>query len=287
VIDYDPHRWWSHFFDIEGSLVKEIAYRVGACALAALGASIAYHYHADVAIPGGPHALIGPALSLLLVFRTNSANDRYIEGRRLWGGIVNSSRNLRRKAHTMFAKEPETVERIVEWTIALAWATRGRLIEQKNLGPQSKLPADMQALMLSSGHPPTHAAQQLTTILQDARHRGVLTDHQLQMLDQDVQALIDLIGGCERILSTPLPYAYAVHLRRALVLYCGTLPFAIVDNFHEWTVLVSTMMAYILIGIEEIGTEIENPFGTSHNDLPLDRICTNLQVQLRDASNAP
>lgn len=287
MIDYDPHRWWSHFFDLEGSLVKEIAYRVGACALAALGASIAYHYHADVAIHGAPHALIGSALSLLLVFRTNSANDRYIEGRRLWGGIVNASRNLRRKAHTMFAAEPETVDKIVEWTVAFAWATRARLIDQKNLGPESKLPPDLQAQMLAAGHPPTFACHQITKILQGGKQRGVITDIQLQMLDNDVEEMIDLLGGCERILSTPLPYAYAVHLRRALVLYCGTLPFAIVDNFHEWTVLVATMMAYILIGIEEIGTEIENPFGTSHNDLPLERICTNLQTQLRDASNAP
>ncbi|MBA2542344.1 MAG: hypothetical protein H0V17_22065 [Deltaproteobacteria bacterium] len=286
MIDYDPHRWWSHFFDLEGSLVREIAYRVGVCALTAIGVSIAYHYHADVAIPGVPHALIGPVIGLLLVFRTNSANERYVEGRRLWGGITNSTRNLRRKSEQFFAAEPATVEAIIEWMVAFAWATRARLIEQKGVGTGCKLPIDQQDKALAAGHPPTYCASQLARILLDARQRGVITDIQHQMLDADVQALVDHLGGCERILSTPLPFAYAVHLRRALVLYCGSLPFALVDLFHEWTVVVGVVMAYILIGIEEIGTEIENPFGQRHNDLPLDRICTNLSLQLRDASNA-
>jgi putative membrane protein len=285
VIDYDPHRWWSHFFDLEGSLVKEIAYRVGVCALTAIGVSIAYHYHADVAISSLPHALVGSALGLLLVFRTNSANDRYLEGRRLWGGITNSTRNLRRKVERMLAAEPATVETVVEWMVAFAWATRAHLIHLKGCGTGSKLPVDVQVKMLEAGHPPTYAASELTRIFLDARQRGVINDFQHEMLDADVQSLVDLLGGCERILSTPLPFAYAVHLRRALVLYCGSLPFALVDAFHEWTVLVGVIIAYILIGIEEIGTEIENPFGQRHNDLPLDRICTNLSFQLRDPSN--
>jgi ion channel-forming bestrophin family protein len=287
VIDYDPHRWGSHFFDLKGSMVREIAYRVGICALISIGVSIAYHFHADVAINDKSHLLIGPALSLLLVFRTNSANDRYNEGRRMWGGIMNSSRNLRRKAHTMLAAEPATIDAIVEWTITFAWATRERLLNRKGLGPDPKLPAKELDAVVAASSPPTAVAAQISRILFDARVRGVISDHQLQMLDADVQALIDHLGGCERILTTPLPFAYAVHLRRALVMYCGSLPFALVDTFHEFTVLVSIFVAYILIGIEEIGTEIENPFEGGPNDLPLDRICTNIQTQLRDASNAP
>jgi ion channel-forming bestrophin family protein len=287
LIDYDPHHWRSHFFDIKGSMVREIAYRVGFCALVAIGVSIAYHYHAHISISERPHALVGPALALLLVFRTNSANDRYVEGRRLWGGIVNSSRNLRRKASELFPDDPATVDAIVEWTIAFAWSTRARLVDRKALGPSSKLSADDQALALAASHVPSATAAKLTELVAGARKRGAITDIQQQMLDADIQALIDHIGGCERILSTPLPFAYAVHLRRALILYCASLPFALVDNFHEWTVVVSVIVAYILIGIEEIGTEIEGPFGERHNDLPLDRICTNLEAQLRDPSNAP
>jgi putative membrane protein len=287
LIDYDPTHWRSHFFDIKGSMVREIAYRVGLCALVAAGVAVAYHYHADVAISDKPHSLVGPALALLLVFRTNSANDRYLEGRRLWGAIVNTSRNLRRKATELFPDDAAAVDLLVERTIAFVWATRARLVERRALGPASKLSSEEQATLLAAGHVPLAVAAKLTEVIADKRRAGAISDIQQQMLDADVQALIDHLGGCERIRSTPLPFAYAVHLRRALVLYCASLPFALVSAFHEWTVLVSLIVAYILIGIEEIGTEIEEPFGERHNDLPLDRICTNLQDQLRDPSNAP
>src|SRR5262249_43181915 len=163
---------WSHFFDLKGSMVREIAYRVGLCALISIGVSVSYHFHADVAINDKSHVLIGPALSLLLVFRTNSANDRYTEGRRIWGGIVNSSRTLRRKARTMLAAEPATVDAIVEWTIAFAWATRERLLGSKSMGPDSKLPVEVRAAALEASSPPTAAAAQISRLVFDARARG-------------------------------------------------------------------------------------------------------------------
>lgn len=287
VIEYDPHHWRSHFFDLRGSLVREIAYRVGLCGLTAVAVSIAYHYHEFGAIPDKAHAIVGPALALLLVFRTNTANDRYWEGRRLWGGIVNTTRNLRRKAEVLLATEPAMAARLVEWTVAWIWASRSHLVDEKSVGPATKLSAEDQARALAADHVPVFIAVQMTAIIGDARKRNVISDIQQQMLDADVQALIDHLGGCERIDSTPLPYAYAVHLRRALVLYCLTLPFALVAAFGEWTAVASIAVSYILIGIEEIGTEIEGPFGRRHNDLPLDRICNRLEANLRDLKNQP
>jgi ion channel-forming bestrophin family protein len=285
VIEYDPHRWRSHFFDLRGSLVLEIAYRVGMVGLAAVAVSIAYHYHTDVAISDKPHSLIGPALALLLVFRTNTANDRYWEGRRLWGGIVNTTRNLRRKVDTLLRDEPATASLITEWTVAWVYAARNHLVAEANIGPASQLPAEAQTRALAAQHIPVHIAAQMSDAIEAARRRGVLSDIQQQMLEADVGALIDLLGGCERIDTTPLPYAYAVHLRRALVLYCFTLPFALVNAFGEWTVLVSLIVSYVLLGIEEIGTEIEGPFGRRHNDLPLDALCQRLEANLRNPTN--
>jgi ion channel-forming bestrophin family protein len=285
LIDYSPHRWRSHFFDLHGSLVKEIAYRVGLVTLTAVFVAIAHHYHEDVAINGTPHALVGGALSLLLVFRTNTANDRYWEGRRLWGGVVNNARNLRRKADALFADDPVTAQALVDWSIAFTWAMRAHLVSEKSVGAASRLSAEDQARALAAAHVPVYCASKLTAIIADARRRNALSDIQQQMLDADVQALVDYLGGCERIDSTPLPFAYAVHLRRALVLYCATLPFALVSAFGEWTAVVSLFIAYILIGIEEIGTEIEGPFGRRHNDLPLDRICERLQANLTSPEN--
>ncbi len=99
-------------------------------------------------------------------------------------------------------------------------------------------------------------------------------------LDQNVQLLIDSLGACERIRKTPLPFAYVVHLRRALILYCFTLPFALVESFGWGTILATLLVAYIFFGIEEIGVEIEDPFGQDDNDLPLDRICATIEQNL-------
>ena len=103
----------------------------------------------------------------------------------------------------------------------------------------------------------------------------------MMTVDQNVQLLVDYVGGCERIHKTPLPFAYVVHLRRALIIYCFTLPFALITVFDWWTVLVTFFLAYTLLGIEEIGVEIEDPFGQDDNDLPLDRFCTTIEKDLR------
>ncbi len=261
-------------------MVREIAYRLLFCVCIAGAVSIVDHYWQPLAINGQPHALIAPALSLLLVFRTNAANDRFWEGRRLWGGVVNSTRNLRRKAEAMLPAA--TAAQLVEWSIAFAWSMRHRLVEEKGLGPDCRLPAEDQAAALAVAHVPVYCGRRLTTLIAEAKAAGQISDIQQQMLDSEVDELIDHLGGCERIDQTPLPFAYAVHLRRSLVLYCASLPFALVAVFHEWTFLVSLLISYVLIGIEEIGTEIEGPFGRRENDLPLDSICTRLAANLRE-----
>ena len=108
----------------------------------------------------------------------------------------------------------------------------------------------------------------------------MISDYVMTALDQNVQALIDYIGGCERIHKTPLPFAYMVHVRRRLVLYCIALPFALVSDFGWETIPVSTVVAYVFFGIEEIGVEIEDPFGLDDNDLPLESICQTIDGNL-------
>ncbi len=107
MIHYDPHKWLDHLFDIRGTLVREISYRVMACVVwAALVLSI-HNFVRPVGIGVTIHSLVGVALGLLLVFRTNASYDRFWEGRKLWGGIVNESRNLARTSTVFLADEPE------------------------------------------------------------------------------------------------------------------------------------------------------------------------------------
>ena len=96
-----------------------------------------------------------------------------------------------------------------------------------------------------------------------------------------MEQLTDYLGACERIQKTPLPFAYVVHLRRALLLYCFLLPLVLMEPFGWWTVPATFLLAYVFFGIEEIGVEIDGPFGQDENDLPLERFCEVVERDLR------
>ncbi len=284
---YDPHHWTSHLFDIEGSLVREILGRVSVTviwsAVIVVTDKLDLIPGANFEIPETAHSLIGAALGLLLVFRTNASYDRFWEGRKLWGGIVNETRNLVRQGSVWLRHEPMRLQRLILWTICYPYACRSRLRGEGGIGPATtELPPGEVADVLAAEHTPLAVAKKLTALLDEARRDGHLSDYTMIAADQNLQQLIDYIGGCERIHATPIPFAYAVHLRRALLVYCLTLPFALVAKWGWATVPATLCIAYILFGIEEIGVEIEDPFGVDENDLPLDAICAKIEATLRD-----
>lgn len=283
---YDPHRWTSHLFDIEGSMVREILVRVSVSVIwAAIVVALVLHepeYFRSFAIPSTAHALVGTALGLLLVFRTNSSYDRFWEGRKQWGGIVNECRNLARQASVWIA-DPILAQEIIDWTIAFPFATMQRLRKAPGMGTTlSRLSAAEVTQVGASQNVPLAIARIMTARLLTARQRELIDARQLMMLDQNVQLLVDYLGACDRIRSTPLPFAYAVHLRRVLIVYCLTLPLALIRDFGWGTVPATMLISYSLFGIEEIGVEIEDPFGLTTNDLPLESICEGIDCQLSE-----
>ncbi|MBX6312101.1 MAG: hypothetical protein IRY99_04160 [Isosphaeraceae bacterium] len=282
MIDYDPHHWRSHLLDIRGSMLREIAFRVVACVAWSAVVVMFHQLVWPVGRPSTVHTLIGVALGLLLVFRTNSSYDRYWEGRKLWGRIINESRNLARASRVLVGSRDRALhESIVLWTIAFAYAAMHGLRGRADLGPvRDRLAPDEVATLDGPMHLPLAVATQITARLNEARVRGLISDYVQMTIDQNVQLLIDYLGGCERIHRTPLPFAYVVHLRRALILYCFTLPFALVRDFGWSTILATLLVAYIFFGIEEIGVEIEDPFGTDDNDLPLGDLCARIERDL-------
>jgi putative membrane protein len=281
MIEYDAHNWTDHLFDIRGSMVREITGRVAAVvAWAAL--VVAFHlYVRPVAVPSTVHALVGVAIGLLLVIRTNASYERFWEGRKMWGGMVNESRNLARAVRAFLPGAPEMAERIALWTAAFAYASMHTLRGSKSLGPMAeRLPEEEVRATLAADHVPSAVALRLSALLYEARRQGHVSDYVMMTLDNNVQLLVDYIGACERIHKTPLPFAYVVHLRRALILYCLTLPFALIESYGWSTIIDTLLIAYILFGIEEIGVEIEDPFGEDDNDLPLEQICATIERNL-------
>ncbi len=287
MIDYDPHRWWSHFFDLKGSMVREIAARVATCTVWS-AAVVAIDTQFDVSIPATAHQLVGTALGLLLVFRTNASYDRFWEGRRMWGSIINESRNLGRAAAVYLDAVPELRKKLIERTILFSYATMHRLRGEQSIGNGAAFLSPEAATRLQAmRNIPQQVAIEMSDTLREARNRGVISDYVLMTLDNNVQLLIDYLGACERIEKTPLPFAYMVHLRRVLVMYCFTLPFALVDEYQWTTVLDTFLVAYTFFGIEEIGVEIEGPFGQDENDLPLERFCALIEGDLLESIGEP
>jgi ion channel-forming bestrophin family protein len=281
MIQYDPHRWFDHLFDVKGSLIPEITLRVLSCVVWSVGVVAFDRYVGSVSIPPTVHTLLGVALGLLLVFRTNSSYHRFWEGREIWGRLVNESRNLARGVAVHLRRDPALLESLIRWTGAFPHAVRNVLRETEDLGPISEgLPPAELERVLRSEHPPLAIATRITTLLVEARAKGFISDITLAALDHNVELLVDYLGGCERIHSTPLPYSYMVHLRRVMIVYCFTLPFALVDPFGWVTVAATLGVAYTFFGIEEIGVEIENPFGHDLNDLPLEEFCAKIAKNL-------
>lgn len=286
MTNYDPSKWTSHLLDIEGSMVREIMGRVTMCVGFSLVVVGLYDYGPaffdKLAIPETGHMILGTSLGLLLVFRTNSSYDRFWEGRKQWGGIVNETRNLARQAETWLAADRDLANRVILWTITFAYATMHRLRSLDDVGAiRQSLPDEEVQAVEQSGHVPLAVARKLTRLMHDAHRDGLIDAIQLRSLDLNVQALIDYCGACERIRSTPAPYSYVVHLRRALIVFCMTLPLALVSKFGWETVPATLVIAYVLFGIEEIGVEIENPFEVEANDLPLEQFCATIHQNLR------
>ena len=144
---------------------------------------------------------------------------------------------------------------------------------QGELGPaEPLLPATELEHVRDSVNPALAVALRMSAVLVEARQRGLISDYMQLQLDQNIQLLIDYQGGCERIVRTPMPFSYMLHLRRTLILFLFTLPFALVDVFGWLSVPVVFLIAHTLLGVEEIGVEIEDPFGFEDNDLPLEEI---------------
>ena len=274
MIEYDTRDWRRNLFLVRGTVAPRIAWRVLLFAAWSAAVVLFHQFVHPVAVSSTVHTLVGVALGLLLVFRTNASYERFWEGRKLWGAIVSQSRNLARMAAAYLRDQPQLVESVILWGAAFPYATMNSLRGIAGLGPiAARLPQDDVARTLAAPHVPTAVALRISDSLAGAWKAGYVTDRVATSIEGNVQLLMDHLGGCERIQNTPLPFAYVAHLRLALFLYCLTLPFALVEMFGWTTVLDTLLIVYILFGIEEIGVEVENPFGLDYNDLPLEELC--------------
>lgn len=280
-------QWFRLAFQIKGSVIPSILGRTMICGLFGVLVSVLFHFEHPVAIPTLASLIPNIVLGLLLVFRTNTAYDRFWEGRKIWGTMINTTRNLARQIWIVVpartVEERDGKVRILRSLVAFAVATKLHLRQEPiNDELQELLTAEQFAKLKTMNHPPLEVAFWIGDYLQNQYRQQAIDSYQLTAIQNLLNLLVDCLGACERILKTPMPLAYSIHLKQLLLLYCLSLPFQMVGNLGWWTGLVVALISFTLFGIEEIGIEIENPFGRDPNDLPLDAICDTMLRNIND-----
>ena len=283
----DRPPWFKSALQVRVSVIPSIWPRVLLCGGFGVFISLLHFFKLPVSLPTLSSIVPSIVLGLLLVFRTNTAYDRFWEGRKAWGTLINNVRNLARQIWVAIEeKDPQDIE-LKKSALRLlpAFAVAMKLhLRQEAVNPELEplmSPAQYQKLK-SMNNPPLEIAFWIEDYMHEQYERNCLDVYQLTGMNQLLNSMIDVLGGCERILKTPIPLAYAIHLKQLLLLYCLALPFQMVKDLSWGTGLVVSLISFTLFGIEEIGIEIGNPFGHDANDLPLDNICAAMQRNMDD-----
>lgn len=232
------------------------------------------------------HNLLGFAISMLLVFRTNTAYDRWWEGRRLWGSLVNNSRNLAIKL-CAFLPQDDTIQRSFFARIipAFAISLHNHLHSEKlrvELFEEGHEHKHVFEKIDRSKHIPNQVAVLMMQHVQQLYSSGKISGEQLIVLNTELLSFTDICGACERIKNTPIPFSYSVFIKKFIFLYIMTLPFGYVFSLGYLVIPVVVFVFYVLASLELIAEEIEDPFGGDANDVPTAKLAETIQRNVKE-----
>ncbi|RVU00947.1 hypothetical protein EOD41_09960 [Mucilaginibacter limnophilus] len=228
------------------------------------------------------HQTIGFLFSLLLAFRINSAYDRWWEGRKLWGSLVNNSRNLAIKLKYLLHSEDD----IAFFNFAIPFYARvlkRHLRDIHTNEDQSFITLD------TSKHAPNQVATAIISRIYRLNKAGVINPEQLLSVNAEMASFTDICGACERIKKTPIPFSYSVFIKKFIFTYIMTLPFAWVVDLRYYVIPFVCFILFVFASVELIAEEIEDPFGLDANDLPLVSIAEGIEKhvgEIFEAKNA-
>jgi len=280
MINYNPKNWLSFIFSFHKSdtvriLWKELIY-IGL--LTALITFLEIRFFPNATYLKNlttVYSLLGFVISLLLVFRTNTAYDRWWEGRKMWGSMVNDSRNFISKLSVLKLTSAEVAffeNHLPLFSVSAKEHLRGERV----ITPEFLTDSDRETFTKSS-HQALWVNRAMREKLQDIRERGAMDNLELSMLNQNLDRLVDSLGGCERIKNTPIPFSYSLFIKKFIFIYVLTMPLAFVEIFGYYSAFISTFVFYALVSMEVLAEEIEDPFGKDENDLPTDALCETIQ----------
>ncbi|MDR6526699.1 putative membrane protein [Chryseobacterium rhizosphaerae] len=221
------------------------------------------------------HSLLGFVLSLLLVFRTNTAYDRWWEGRKLWGKLVNDSRNFAIKINTILADNRQDAEQIARYLKYFPHFLAKHLSKEST---RLALDEDYSEIEQSlKNHGPSEIVILLSHKLNQLKKEGKVSEVEMLYLDTQLSGFLDVCGGCERIKNTPIPYSYSSFIKKFIILYVFALPIAYVITIGLFMIPLTVFVYYVLMSLELIAEEIEDPFNNDENDIPMEMLAQNIE----------
>lgn len=240
-----------------------------------------HFFHINTKNPTVMHSILGFVLSMLLVFRTNSAYDRWWEGRKMWGSFVNNSRNLSLKLSAIVNHKSDKEDLkllITNYIFSVKNHLRGKYIQSEFQDTKTLLLTEF----ADAEHKPNLIAKHLYKKIFILHQNKDLTAEHLVILNDELKSFTDNCGACERIKNTPIPYSYNIFLKKMIFLYCMSLPIFFGNEFGYLTIAITVIVLYVFASIELIAEEIEDPFGEDENDLPLDDLCKRIKTNLTE-----
>ena len=226
------------------------------------------------------YSLIGFVLSLLLVFRTNTAYDRWWEGRKKWGEMVNNTRNLATKIAVMIDDKP-TRDYFARMIGNYAYAVKEHLREGVKF-EELDLTDEERITLENASHIPNIIDKWLYSKLYNLKQDGTISEQDFIVIDINLKALADILGACERIRNTPIPYSYSIFLKKFIFIYVTTIPLALVGDFGYYSSIIAVFIFYVLVSMEILAEEIEDPFGLDDNDLPTDDLSAKIKMNAEE-----
>ncbi len=241
--------------------------------------------HPAIEKVGSFHSFLGLAFSLLLVFRINSAYDKWWEGRKLWGRLVNETRNMATKFATFIPKSEKEKRNYVATLIHnYPFALKEHLRDNMDWEEFENTENLIEELK-KKNHIPNALSQKLYEFAKKLKDNGEISEEEFLSLDKELKSFSDVLGGCERIKKTPIPYSYSLFLKKFIFVFVSTAPIGFIPAMEYWTVPVAIIIFYVFVSLEYIAEEIEDPFGLDENDLPTDKLAETIRRNVKEIFN--
>lgn len=283
MVEYNPKDWFSLIFKFHKSdtFIKLIPLMLCVGVYTAVIVYVQLHYF-SIKSTSTVHSLLGFVISLLLVFRTNTAYDRWWEGRKLLGALLNNSRNLALKLASILPEDTKHKEevRLIIGNYALALVEH--LSEKHKYYILKDQPAYPIAEVLQADHKPNAVALQLMHFVRNMVAKNCMTSDDLRYIKFEISSFTDIVGACERIKKSPIPYSYSLFIKKFIFVYIMTIPIFFSQDFGYAIVPLTIFIFYVLVSIEMIAEEIEDPFNGDSNDLPMHEISRNIRKNIKE-----